>query len=82
VGLKINKLKTKEMRVNRSTDLVLVLTNGSATEQVEPFIHLGGIVSQLHQVWKNDNISVRTKIRLFKYEGQTVLFKDPVRTAE
>ena len=45
MGLKINKLKTKEMRVNRSTDLVLVLTNGSATEQVEPFIRLGGIVS-------------------------------------
>ena len=43
MGPKIHKLKTKEMRVNPSTDMEL--TNGSATEQVQPFIYLGGIVA-------------------------------------
>jgi len=54
VGPKIHKLETKEMRVNPSTNMEL--TNGSATEQVQPFIYLGGIFAQLYPVWKNNNI--------------------------
>lgn len=42
------------MRVNPSADMEL--TNGSAKEQVQPFICLGGIVAQLYPVWKNNNI--------------------------
>jgi hypothetical protein len=45
VGPKKHKIETKEMTVNPSIDMEL--TNGSATEQVQPFIHLGGIVAQL-----------------------------------
>ena len=47
------------MRVNPSTDMEL--TNGSATEQVQPFIYLGGIVAQLYTIWKN-NIILESKV--------------------
>jgi hypothetical protein len=39
VGLKINEFKTKEMRVNPSTDLALTV-NGREMEQVKSFTYL------------------------------------------
>jgi hypothetical protein len=44
VGLKINEFKTKEMRINPSTDLELTV-NGREVEQVISFLYLGSTVT-------------------------------------
>lgn len=44
MGLKINEFKTKEMRVNPSTDLTLT-AKGSEVEQVKSCTYLGSILT-------------------------------------
>jgi hypothetical protein len=44
VGFKINKFKTKEMRVKPSMNLVLT-TNGRDAEQMKSFTHSGSIIT-------------------------------------
>ena len=86
MGLKINKEKTKTMRINARNQEKIII-NGQDIEDVDDFVYLGakvckeevcmkdmktrlskarGAFDKLKKIWNSNNISRRTKMRLYK----------------
>ena len=77
VGLKINKKKTKILRLNTTCERPIML-EGEGLEEVESFRYLGISKARaafhiLRNVWKSRVIGKTTKIRLFNTNVKSVL---------
>ena len=82
MGLKINKEKTKAMRIN-ATNQEKIIINGQDIEDVDEFVYLGakgggmkdlknrlskarGPFNKIKKIWMSNNILKKTKVRLHK----------------
>jgi hypothetical protein len=87
-GLKSNSKKTKELQTNTKVT-TYINVNNVVTEGVEQFTYLGNAVTVdeeerqdvqmrivlvvLYPLWKNKNISMNNKIRIFNSNVKSVL---------
>ena len=92
-GLRINKVKTKVLRINTTSEVPAVV-EGQPLENVKEFPYLGSVVDtlggtdkdaltrigkaravfiMLKKVWAPKELSVRTKLCMFRSNAKTVL---------